>query len=102
MESRVREQSLIRRTGQSWKVVTGFVGMIVGGSIMLAAILADHLVGTLAGIAAVAGAIVGSCLCVRCPLCRDAWVWRAMRTQDASSWVPWLLTLTNCPRCARA
>lgn len=96
------EQSLFRRTGQRWKLAAGFVGVLVGGAIMFAAIRADHPVGILTGVAAEAVAMIGACLAVRCPHCRDAWIWRAMRTQDVNSWVPWLLTLTTCPKCTRA
>jgi hypothetical protein len=90
---------LIRDSGQTWKLATGAVLFLAGGVGMLAGIANDHLLADVGGLLVAATAMVATCWGVRCPRCRDPWVWRAISTQDAGVWVPWLLALTTCPGC---
>jgi hypothetical protein len=98
--TRTNSRSLIRDSGQTWKLATGAALFLAGGVGMLAGIANDHLLGDIGGLLVIATAMVATCWGVRCPRCRDPWVWRAISTQDAGVWVPWLLALRTCPGCA--
>ncbi len=93
------DQSVVRRSGQWWKLTTGFAGVVVAGGVLIYGISRGHFASILCGIALVAMAMFATFTAVRCPRCRDRWVWRAVRTRDANAWLPWLLVLRACPIC---
>lgn len=67
-------QSVIYRTGQSWKLILG-VGALLAGSILpiWPATGLDWVSGT---VLAVAG-YVFACVAIRCPACGNRWFWTA-------------------------
>jgi hypothetical protein len=93
------DQSVVRRSGQWWKMVAGFSALIAGGIVLYDGIANRHLGEILIALAIEVTSAVITCLAVRCPRCRDPWVWRAARTIDVNALVPWLVSLRACPVC---
>ncbi len=92
------------RTGQVWKAIGGFLAMLIGTGLVYYSIsvfqVADRqfeilLLGT--SLAAVG--TVFPWLAVRCPSCRDPWLWRAISRQPHRQWLSWLLVQEHCPNC---
>jgi hypothetical protein len=97
--------SVIRKSGQWWKVVIASWAIILG-----AGFTGYHLtqIGSMAPDAPPVFAWVGAalslmglligCMAVRCQNCGARWIWIGMKEQVASNWVNWLAQST-CPRC---
>jgi hypothetical protein len=97
---------LIGRTGQLRKIIFGLTLLVFGMSLLFW-ILSDSppqkesLKGALIYFGALTG-LIGVFLpvaTVRCPNCRDRWLWRAMSRKDDSEWLKWLIALDACPKC---
>lgn len=100
-------QSLIRRTGQGWKLLVGWLtsalglvllALIVGGVLRTntpAATLGLLVLGVLVG----AGGLTWTAVSVRCVACGERLVWRTIRTYGWADWLPQLLAIRDCPRC---
>jgi uncharacterized membrane protein HdeD (DUF308 family) len=95
----MRDRSVIRRSGQGWKLALGFVAVVAGGIVLYDGIASRHIVEIVVALALVATAATTTCFAVRCPSCGDPWVWRALRTIEANTWVAWLVSLRACPAC---
>ena len=100
------DNSVIKRTGQWWKLVVGYCILLIGGATMLfARSLLGHVTAEVFALVMVAGTVVvffGVCfgvVLVKCPRCHKHWVWSAMKGQNANRWVGWLLSQRNCPAC---
>jgi hypothetical protein len=99
------EQSLIRASGQWWKALTGFWGVVGSGAIIFIgkALMKTSLnVGVLlvlAGVLLGAASFIFGVVSIRCPGCRARWFWIAVSTQPHSDWLAWLLTSRECSRC---
>lgn len=94
--------SIIKRTGQLWKVrlslccgLAGIGIMLVGGLIFTFPLL------LLVGIHLVLGSIVFASVTIRCPVCRASWLWDwTSRTErERLGPVSSLMKLSECPRC---
>ena len=92
------------RSGQVWKAVAGLVAIVTGtGLIYWTSFrfqvydrsLTVLLFGT---ILAAAGTIL-PWFAVRCPNCRDPWLWRAMSRSPHRYWLSRLLVQEHCPNC---
>jgi hypothetical protein len=99
--------SVISRTGQTWKVCVAFAAMLVAGGGMVYAqwrihsLSAEQFLLTMLGSVALAfTGLAFAFLFVRCPRCRARWFWMAVRTQPSATWLTWLTTLPRCPTCA--
>lgn len=92
-------RSVIRSSGQLWKLLAGFVALLVGGGALVTGIATGSVVLILAGVLGGLLSLGATCSAIRCPECGDRWVWRAVSTVDAQTWVPWLFELAACPGC---
>ncbi len=101
-------QSIIRSSGQWWKVVISFCSVVIGG---LSLLLGLHtlrgnnsnlvifliLFGILLGLSGIAFAIFA----IRCRNCGARWVWLALSKQKYNQWLFWLLSQSKCPTCGK-
>ena len=98
------ESSIIRKTGQLWKLpvsvflsVGGWIGMVAAlkyfGGIEDGSIIA--IVCLVVGLSGLLFAFVS----VKCPKCNFHWVWVAASQKDKSEWPYWFLKLNSCPKC---
>jgi hypothetical protein len=88
-------ESVIRLTGQYWKLMAG-IGLLLIGSFapLFSTIGMSWTGGTILAIAGYAFA----CLAIRCPGCGSRWFWQA--ALDAGLYRP-LFTRSACPQCQR-
>lgn len=95
---------IFQRTGQVWKAVAGLLSMLLGIGLIYWSISAYQtpqmklpvlVAGTI--LAAIGTFYPG--FAVRCPNCRDPWLWRAMSRRPHRQWLSWLLLQDNCPKC---
>lgn len=100
------ENSIICKTGQSWKCAAAFAMVLVGVLLMFGGVLAlvdDQQVSSFAVVlAGMALAILGTLMAwtmVRCPKCAMRWFWVAMKTRPAGDWLMWLARQERCPGC---
>ncbi len=102
------DNSVIRRTGQWWKVLLGFWGVGLSGALMIAGIVLGlefghesswfmimTIVGTFLGL----GFFVFLCASVKCPDCGVKWYWAAASKKHAKGWDRHVLLLSTCPAC---
>ena len=101
----VPPDSLIRLSGQLWKLVATLVVLLMA---MAPAFLSwRHLVRgdteamwITTGLVLVAGLTVAALLSgVRCPSCGCRLAIKAIRERDQVTAIPWLLALRSCPMC---
>jgi hypothetical protein len=99
--------SVIRKTGQWWKLVvsmaatvTGGIGMFVARQEMSASAAWLPLAMMLGGIGLCLGGLVFACVSIRCPRCRAHWFWAAVSRRASGEWLPWLLSHPTCPNCS--
>ena len=97
-------KSIIRKTGQLWKIVVFFVGTIVSWVGLIAAIAfldSNEEAFTLVIVFLMLGlcSMLFALIAVRCPVCNYHWVWVATSKINKSEWPTWLLRLEECPRC---
>jgi len=100
------DSSVIKQTGQWWKLIVSFFGVLLGGGVIF---LADHCrkqwgaelwgITMLGGSAFSLGCFCFACLSIRCPTCRSRWFWDGVRGQGVRNWLAWLLSQRTCPRC---
>ena len=98
--------SVIRKSGQWWKVVVAAWAVILGDGFG-----GYHLtqIGSMAPERAPVFAWVGGALAlmglliawmgVRCQNCGARLIWLVMSEQSAGNWRNWLLSQSECPRC---
>jgi hypothetical protein len=99
------ENSMIRKTGQWWKVQIGFLGMIIFlisaffdesgfkfGDVIETIIRVGYLIGLLSIIFMIAA--------VKCPECKAKWIWLvAGKRGTTKKWGGPLLFHETCPEC---
>lgn len=97
------DQSVIKKTGQSWKAWLSCVTVIGGGaSTFYGLSYGSLLFPVLIGIVLVGFGLVFACTAIRCPSCGARWVWLGFKGQNAMQWLPWLLNQAECPVCQGA
>ena len=92
------ERSVIKTTGQWWKALAGFAGLMAGTALLFAG-FSFGIVLVPIGFAIGLGSAIFAVAAIRCPRCGNRWVWSAMRTQASDSWLAWLLARSECPEC---
>lgn len=104
--SRMFESSIIKQTGQWWKVTVAICGCLLAGIAMVVAKLSsgqltpESFAMTMSlGSALFLGSCCYACLSIRCPSCSKRWLWAAVRTPKAGGWLSWLLAQRACPGC---
>jgi endogenous inhibitor of DNA gyrase (YacG/DUF329 family) len=97
------KQSIVGKTHQTWKLLAGFAGLMIGFLLMtigLHGARADKNVGlVLAGLSLEVLTTIAACLSVQCPVCGARWLWSALRHQHSSAWLMWLRAQRVCPAC---
>ena len=87
--------SVIRLTGQFWKLAVGALALLIGSLAPLVG--ASGMSWTTGTVIAVVG-YTFACMAVRCPGCGSRWLWQA--ALDAGLYRP-LFTRPACPQCQR-
>jgi hypothetical protein len=97
--------SVIRRTGQWWKVAAAFWAIILGSGLVWyhAAQIGMNAPERLPVIAMLGCTLILigfliAWMAVRCQSCGARWIWIGMTDQDAGNWVNWLAQ-SKCPQC---
>jgi hypothetical protein len=98
------ESSVIKRTGQLWKIGATICVVLVGGALLFYGIATDASKGDggswiVVGIVLTAAGLLYACITVRCPRCGARWVWMAVRERSSSTYGTWLVALSACPKC---
>jgi hypothetical protein len=98
------ENSVIRKTGQLWKMYVFFCGAVIGGLIMFYGLanLENNKIGlafSLAGMGAGIISFVFGCVSIRCPKCKAPWLWQGVSGKSSKGWLHWLLSRSECPKC---
>jgi len=89
-------QSIIRNTGQLWKLVLATIAMVVGSVAPLFSVTGmDWVSGTILACAGFAFASYG----IACPNCGIRWFWKSMSNLELQGWLVWLVTRPTCPQC---
>jgi hypothetical protein len=92
------------RSGQAWKGIAGMLAIFLGTGLVYWSVsvfqVADMKLSMLVIGTFLAGTgTVYPWLAVRCPSCRDPWLWRAMSRHPHRQWLSWLLSQGSCPKC---
>ena len=100
------ETSVVRKSGQWWKVVVATWAVIVGAGLVGYQL---SQIGSMAPESPPVFAMVGGAIdllglliayiAVRCQNCGARWIWLAMTEQHAGNWWNWLSAQSKCPRC---
>jgi len=85
--------SVIKTSGQLWKLSIAIVGLTVGS---FAPLFPGLGISMIAGTVLAVAAYVFGIVTIRCGDCRSLWLWEA--TKDAS-WYGSLFRKTECPAC---
>lgn len=101
------DQSLLKRSGQLWKLVLGGSSIGVGALLVLLCVSgfqsADYTRGLatlFSGFALFFASFAAVIFFVRCPRCHVKLVWRAIAEGNALNVAGSLLTMVRCPRCS--
>jgi hypothetical protein len=100
----MKEQSLIYRTGQWWKIELVFWALIFTSVLMFFGMFMMFLYESFFWLAAgsiLAGIInlIFACVSVRCPVCKTHWVWLAISSNTPTGGISWLIERSTCPVC---
>src|SRR5437879_10119193 len=100
----VLENSVLKRTGQLWKIGSTICVVLVGGALLFYGIATDAskdhgLTWILAGILLTFAGLFFACIAVRCPTCRARWVGLAVSERSSGTYGTWLVALSACPKC---
>jgi hypothetical protein len=87
--------SVLRLTGQYWKLVPGVAALLVGS---LAPLWQESGLDWTSGTVLAIAGYAFTCIAVRCPACGSRWFWQA--ALDAGLYAP-LFRGTACPSCKR-
>ena len=96
------KDSLVAKTGQTWKLAVGVFGLLTGFVTMLfglSRLSHGGVLYALSGLVLGVATAVAACISVRCCHCGMRWLWAAVRNQDQLQWLNWLLAQRVCPRC---
>lgn len=87
------KNSVIRVTGQNWKLVVALLALLIGS---FAPLYDGSGIGWTSGTVIASVGYVFALLAIRCPTCGSRWFWQA--TLQAELYKP-LLTQASCPEC---
>ena len=103
------DDSIIKRSGQSWRAVISFGAVLCGSAAMfygLAHLRGSPEVNSFAlvflGVLGIAFGFIFACTTIRCAKCGARWVWLSVKGQSAGNWLAWLLSQSTCPICKSA
>lgn len=96
--------SLLRRSGQMWKVWT-VAGMALGGGALILLAFGHRarpplwLTAFLVGVALSCGSVFWGALFIRCPGCGARLYWKAVKERAPTEALGWVMKLGTCPTC---
>jgi hypothetical protein len=97
------KDSLIVKSKQAWKLAVAFAGLALSFTAMVIGLRGGRAGGSMAlvlgGALSAILVLALASFAVRCRACGMHWLWAAIRHQEHSGWVTWLLTLRACPQC---
>ncbi|UCE23720.1 MAG: MerC family mercury resistance protein [Candidatus Zixiibacteriota bacterium] len=97
------DNSVIKKTGQWWKFLLAYFGILVGGVGMIYGFpRLDQeyaLVWAIGGWVLTFASFVFGCVSIRCPACKEKWIWRMFCEKEHQWGIPWLLGRDDCPIC---
>jgi hypothetical protein len=101
------EESVIRKTGQWWKLILAFGGILAGGVLMfggqlMLASTQKAIFPIIAGVFLGIASFIYGCFAIRCPNCGARWVWLGISGKSPGRWLDWLLNQSSCPKCKGA
>ena len=95
----ISNDSILRRSGQTWKYFTWLVAFLASGIVVLVSARLEHVEVAFGAMFVCAASLVAGWATIRCRKCGARWLWMAMRTQGIGSWARWLSAQKVCPRC---
>jgi hypothetical protein len=103
-------RSYLKRTGKTWKFYLFFIGFPLLGLAPVALVLNGSIgdQGTRSmlfitlGLAFAAIGFILAVVTIRCPKCKTALLWKAVKEQSHQQWFLWLVQLEACPVCKHA
>lgn len=100
------ENTLLKRSGQAWKLNALFAALVFAGIVLVLAWLGRQSLDSglrmlllMAGAFIVPSALALACISIRCPGCDARWLWQAISTRDSGGWLAWLESRECCPAC---
>jgi hypothetical protein len=90
----VFNHSVIKLTGQMWKLLLAVIAMLIGSFAPLFPLTGITLT---AGAVLAIGAYAYGCYAIVCPACKIRWFWGALMRAE---WYKPLLTKSTCPACS--
>ena len=98
--------SILISTNQNWKMKVFYLSLGIAALF----IFGGNYFGNLVSLSQpayinIAGVLVGllsflvACLSIKCPICKDKWLWRAVSKNKSGDWLFWLKSQTSCPVC---
>jgi hypothetical protein len=98
-----KNESVVIRSRQVWKLVVGFAVLTVGFGVMVYGVQGGRTQGSfelaMTGVLLALAGVAWACLSIRCRACGMRWLWFAVKTQDRHAWLQWLLSQRVCPSC---
>jgi hypothetical protein len=103
--------TLLRRTGQLWKLYFGVGALPFSGLAVFFGALSkprDAVSSSatvllfLAGLALAVGGWVFAACSITCPNCRTRLLWKAVTEKRTHAWYAWITRLERCPVCEKA
>jgi hypothetical protein len=101
------ERSYLKLTGQMWKFYLFFmafpllglelIGLVLRGSIGDQGTLSMLFISLGVGLAVIG--FILAVITVRCPKCKAALLWKAVKGKSHQNWFDWLVQLDACPVC---
>jgi hypothetical protein len=104
----VFDNSVIKKTGQWWKLVLGFVGILLGGGLnfysyyLMGASTStrdDWVIFAIGGIFLGLGSFAFLCIFIKFPDCCSRWFWKSVSTKDHRHYLMHALGHSVCPDC---
>ncbi len=91
-------QSIIRSTGQFWKLLFSSIAMLAGSIVpMFPSVGMGWIPGTILAAAGLAFASYS----ISCPNCGIRWFWKAMSNLELQGWLVWMVSRPDCPDCKK-
>jgi hypothetical protein len=98
--------SILRSTGQLWKMRAFYIGFAISGALMFSANLFIEQLSSgqfttimLFGVVLALSTLVFAINSIKCPNCHARWFWMAISKQKSGEWLNLLENQSACPVC---
>ena len=99
------ENSVIKKTGQWWKMLLFYFGTVCGGLMIFYGVTWMEQEGAmtwvLIGMPLFVVSFIFGIVAIRCPECKARWMWRLFHNKEHKWGLPWLLGRDDCPICKK-